>query len=180
MSLVNESIQYDVKNFWEVNPQLVYIAPFNSLYATDKSKEKEKSSKDMWCIFFMTDPDEEKNKFYRIPEKERLEMLKEIYHPAFKEEDELIAECILKYPSICMTAVERALKDEKDALAKRAKFLASAEYDYGTMKDLDNAFSKTSKIYENFEAIEERFLKQKSHSRVKGGRRESASEKGLI
>jgi hypothetical protein len=180
MSLVNESIQYDIKNFWEVNPQLVYIPPFSSLYATDKSKEKTKSSKDMWCIFFMSDPDEEKNKFYRIPEKERLEMLKEVYNPEFDVENELVSECIIKYPSICLTAVERALKDEKDALAKRAVFLAKADYNYDTMKDLDNAFSKTSKIYENFEAIEERFLKQKNQSRVKGGRRESASEKGLI
>ena len=49
-----------------------------------------------------------------------------------------------------------------------------------TMKDLDNAFSKTSKIYENFEKIEERFLKHKTQSRIKGGRKESASEKGLI
>jgi len=48
------------------------------------------------------------------------------------------------------------------------------------MKDLDNAYSKTSKIYENFEAVEERFVKQKSQSRLKGGRKESASERGLI
>ena len=74
MSLVNESIQYENKNFWEVNPQLVYIPPFSELYNKDKSKNKEKSSKNMWCIFFMSDPDEDKNKFYRIPEKERLEI----------------------------------------------------------------------------------------------------------
>jgi hypothetical protein len=107
-------------------------------------------------------------------------MLKEVFNSEFDEENELVAECIDKYPSLCLTAVERALKDEKDALAKRAKFLAVADYNFDTMKDLDNAYSKTSKIYENFEAIEERFLKQKNQSRVKGGRRESASEKGLI
>ena len=160
--MVNESIQYDNKNFWEANPQLVYMPPFSYLYSSDKSKDKAKSSKDMWCIFFMSDPDEDKNKFYRIPEKERLDMLQEVYNPEFDVENELVQECILKYPSLCLTAVERALKDEKDALSKRAKFLASATYDFDTMKDLDNAYSKTSKIYENFEAIEERFLKQKN------------------
>jgi len=178
--MVNDSIQYEVKNFWEANPQLIIMPPFSNLYSTDKSKDKEKSSKDMWCVFFMSDPDEEKNLFYRIPESERLTMLKEVYNPTFDIEDELILKALDAYPVLCLTAVERALKGEKDALAKRAVFLQKAEYDFETMKDLDNAFSKTSKIYENFEAIEERFLKQKNQSRVKGGRRESASEKGLI
>ena len=180
MSLVNESVGYENKNFWEVNPQLVYMPPFSELYNQDKSKNKEKSSKDMWCIFFMSDPDEDKNKFYRIPEKERLEMLREVFHPDFDTEKETVQLCINKYPYICLSAVERALKDEKDALVKRAKFLASAQYNFDTMKDLDNAYSKTSKIYENFEAVEERFVKQKSQSRLKGGRKESASERGLI
>jgi len=178
--MVKESIQYENKNFWEVNPQLTYMSPFSELYQSDKSKNKDRSSRDMWCIFFMSDPDEDKNLFYRIPEKERLEMLMEVFHPKFNLEDELVSKAMEEYPTLCLTAVERALKDEKDALTKRAKFLSTADYDFDTMKDLDNAYSKTSKIYENFEAIEERFIKQKSQSRVKGGRRESASEKGLI
>jgi hypothetical protein len=180
MSLVNESIQYENKNFWEVNPQLVYMPPFSSLYSNDKSKNKEKSSKDMWCIFFMSDPDEEKNKFFRITEDKRLDMLKEVFHPEFDENDELILTCLNTYPHICLSSVERALKAEKEALAKRAKFLQEADYNYDTMKDLDNAYSKTSKIYENFEVIEERFMKQKNQARVRGGRRETASERGEI
>ena len=107
-------------------------------------------------------------------------MLKEVFHPDFDTEKEMVQLCINKYSYICLSAVERALKDEKDALVKRAKFLASADYNFDTMKDLDNAYSKTSKIYENFEAVEERFVKQKSQSRLKGGRKESASERGLI
>lgn len=178
MGLVKQAIQYDVKNFWEENPQLVYMSPYSKLHATDNGNEK--SSKDMWCIFFMADPDEEENLFYRIPENERADMLRETFHSDFDTEDELISECIQQYPILCLTAIERALKGEKDALAKRAKFLQEAEYDFTTMKDLDNAYSKTSKIYEAFEAIEEKFMKHKTQSKVKGGRAESASEKGLI
>lgn len=180
MSLVNDSIRYEDKNFWEVNPQLVYMPPFSALYTSDKSKNKEKSSKDMWVIFFMNDPDEEKNKFFRIQEEKRLEMLMEVFHPKFNIEDDLIKECSVEYPTLALSSVERALKAEKEALTKRASFLQTADYNYDTMKDLDNAYSKTSKIYENFEAIEERFMKQKNTSRVKGGRRETASERGEI
>jgi len=180
MSLVNKSIEYEVRNFWDVNPQLIYIHPFSELYNNDESKDKEISSKDMWCVFFMSDPDEDKNKFYRIPEKDRILMLQETYHNTFDTQNELIKKCLEGYISLCLTSVERALKAEKDALVKRADFLNNAEYNYDTMRDLDNAFSKTSKIYENFEAIEERFIKHKTQSRVKGGRKESASEKGLL
>jgi len=180
MGLVKQSMQYDIKNFWEINPQLVYMLPFSTLYNKDKTKDKLNSSKTMWCVYFMSDPDEEENKFYRIPEKDRIIMLQETYNKEFDIEEELIKECLLQYPIICLTAVERSLKNEKDALTKRADFLVKADYNFETMKDLDNAYSKTSKIYENFETIETRFLKHKSQSRVKGGRRESASEKGLI
>jgi hypothetical protein len=179
MSLVNKAIEYETKNFWGVNPQLSFMKPFSDLYERDQSEGKEQSSLDMWVIFFLSDPDEEKNKFYRIPEKERIDMLKDTFHD-IDLDDELIKECIDQYPAICLLSVERALKDEKDALSKRAKFLAKAEYDFETMKDLDNAYSKTSKIYENFEAIEQKFLTHREKSRVKGGRKESASEKGEI
>jgi hypothetical protein len=180
MGLIKQSIQYEVKNFWEANPQLVYMFPFSALYEGDESKDKEVSSKNMWCVYFMCDPDEEENLFYRMSVQERIDMLKVTYNPEFDEVDELIALCVTSYPDICLNAVERALKNEKDALTKRADFLVKADYNFETMKDLDNAFSKTSKIYENFENIEERFLKHKSQSRVKGGRNESASEKGHI
>jgi len=180
MGLVKKSLQYEYKNFWEVNPQLVYMQPFSVLYNEDESEDKDASGKTMWCIYFMSDPDEEENKFYRIPTKERLEMLKDTFHSDFDETEETVKACLDAYADICLTAVERALKNEKEALTKRAAFLVSAPYDFETMKDLDNAFSKTSKIYENFEKIEERFLKHKTQSRIKGGRKESASEKGLI
>ena len=45
-----------------------------------------------------------------------------------------------------------------------------------TVKDLDMAHSKTSKIYEDYERVEEKFLAQKSSARVKGGRKQSKAE----
>jgi hypothetical protein len=57
-------------NFWELNPHMIYVEPFSSLYQADKTKDKSKSSSDMWCVLWLTDPDEEVNKYYRIADKE--------------------------------------------------------------------------------------------------------------
>lgn len=177
MGFVNKSIEYKNENFWGVNPQLCFMKPFSLLYNRDTSEDKELSSKDMWVIYFLSHPDEDENKFYRIPNK--LEMLQETYHN-IDMEDALVKKCIEEYPEVCLNSVERALKAEKEQLLKRAKFLSLADYNYETMTALDNANAKTSKIYDNFEAIENKFLMHKESSRVKGGRKESASEKGEI
>ena len=106
MSFTNIRKDFDPKqNFWDINPQLTMYKPFSKLYKRDKSKNKEQSSKEMWTIMFLSDPDDMVNKFARIPYNERLEMLKEEYYPEFDEEDEDIAECLEKYPMECLTAV---------------------------------------------------------------------------
>jgi len=52
------------QNFWELNPQLIYIKPFALLYERDDSKNHSVSSKEMWCIWLHEDPSYE-NKVYR-------------------------------------------------------------------------------------------------------------------
>ena len=66
-------------NFWNDNMQLSIMKPFSNLYHRDDSENKTVSSKEMVVIFFMCDPDAEKNKFYRMPTAKRLDMLKDTY-----------------------------------------------------------------------------------------------------
>lgn len=193
----------DNYNFWNDNMQLSLMKPFSDLYSRDETKDKIKSSKDMVVIFFMCDPDPEKNKFYRIQPDQRLEMLKDTYHPDFDQEDEVIKECLERYPYLCMTAIKRALKEEIDTMVDRANTLRNSPYtlDYylldeegeyvlsnsgapikmtGTAAQLDSLRSKTSKLMLDYEAIEQKFIKEKTESRIKGGRRRNKSEKKLL
>lgn len=199
MSLVEGTVYYENANFWKLNPQLQYIKPFNKLYESDESINKDLSSKTMWCIVFMCEPDEEINKFLRIPEKERYEMLKETFFSLFDMDDKLIKECLDEYPILCMSSVQRALKDEKEMLMKRASFIKSQEYTLdtydvvtgqggrpvrvtmpGTAKQLDTMHKATKSIMDNFKLIENEFFTEKSKSQLKGNRQESKSEKGEI
>ena len=198
MSLIEGTIYYEDANFWKLNPQLQFIKPFNELYNTDDSINKDLSSKTMWCIVFMCDPDEDINKFFRIPEKERYEMLQETFFPLFDLEDEVTKKCIEAYPIMCLTSVQKALKDEKEVLIKRAKFLKEQEYTLdtyemvqvgsrmqritlpGTAKQLDTMHKSTKTIMDNFKLVENDFFAEKSKSQLKGNRIESKAEKGEI
>lgn len=198
MSLIEGTIYYEDANFWKLNPQLQFIKPFNELYNTDDSINKDLSSKTMWCIVFMCDPDEDINKFFRIPEKERYEMLQETFFPLFDLEDEVTKKCIEAYPIMCLTSVQKALKDEKEVLIKRAKFLKEQEYTLdtyemvqvgsrmqritlpGTAKQLDTMHKSTKTIMDNFKLVENDFFAEKSKSQLKGNRTESKAEKGEI
>lgn len=199
MGLVQGSVFYEDTNFWDLNTQLKLIQPFNMLYARDDSSDKGISSKEMWCIFFMCEPDEDENKFFRIPVDERYEMLKETFFSSFNKSNLIVKECMEQYPILCLTAVQRALKDEKEMLMKRAKFLKEQEYTLdkydvitgpggrpvrvtlpGTAKQLDTMHKATKTIMDNFKLIENDFFSEKSQSQLKGNRKESKSEKGDI
>ena len=167
-------------NFWELNPQLQYMKPFNDLYLLDKDKSKKNSSKQMWIVVWLCEPDEEINKFYRIPLDERKQMIKETYYPDINYDDELLKVCIEQYPYLCLTSIGRLVKDQKDFLIKRNKFLTNAEYNFDTMSDLDNALSKNLKISEDFKKVEELFDQSKKELKARGNRALTLSEKKLI
>lgn len=157
-------------NFWDINPHLIYVKPFSELYNNDESNDKLNSSKDMWCILWLAEPDEDTSKYYRLPYDDRIEVCKE-YNPMFNPNNELIRECLSAYEYVCLTSIERILKEEKEALIKRAEFLRQAEYDFDTMKLLDEARAKSPQLWKNYEKAEKDFLQSKKvDARVYGKR----------
>ena len=162
-------------DFWELNPQIQYISPFNKL------KDKfEDSSQHMWAIFFMSDPDEDVNRFYRYDIEKRKKNIHNFY-PNIKWKNPLFNECLDAYPVECMTAIKRSLKELMDSLVQRRNFLINTPYTLDTIAKLDGAHAKTGKIYDELEKTIAKFTKQKEEDvRVYGGRKESFSERKMI
>lgn len=201
MALVNIERFSETSNFWESNEQMKFMKPYNELYKADKSKDKGQSSKDMWTIAIMEDPDPS-NIFYRIPKEDRLKMLIETYNPKFDQNNKLIKQCWESFPEDNFDTIEKAFKQEIDSLVKRAKFLSGAEYTFddvekdekgktifvagkpmvkkGTATELDKMRANTLKIYEQYDQVKTMFEKNKSSARVHGGRKESLSERQLL
>jgi hypothetical protein len=189
-SFTNITNKTDPKtDFWELNPQIQYFSPFNKL--KDEFKD---SSQHMWAIFFMSDPDEDINRFYRYDLQKRRDNINNFY-PDIKWEDPLFQECLEAYPFECMNAIHRALKDELDSLKLRAKLISDTPptLDYtdidngrainikGTAIQLDKMRKDTSKIYDALEEARNKFVKQKDEEvRVRGGRKESYSERKKV
>lgn len=180
MSLISKEFNTEA-NMWEQNPQLTIMKPFSHIYERDSSESKLTSSAEMWMVFFLCDPDPDKNKFYRIPYSKRLEMLKETYCTYFDESNDLISDCINKYPVLCLTAVERSLKLEIDSMVVLTDYIAKYDYTAATLDEIKKIMdirSKTPKVLEGYEKLQQKFIKQQQESRVKGGRRRSKSERG--
>jgi len=167
------------QNFWDLNPLMINVDPFRQLYSKDKSKNKEVSSKHMWCIVWMSDPDEEVNKYYRVPLEERLEICKN-FNKDFSLTDKLIEPCLEKYPYLCLSADELAYKQQKDQLIEISKFLSQQEISFDTVESIIKLKSMLPKIYADFEKVEKLFIKTKSENRIHGGRKQTVRERGGI
>jgi hypothetical protein len=200
LTSINKNFEMN-QNFWTINPQLKIMSPFNQLYNRDKTKDKSTSSKEMWVIFFLCDPDEEANKFATIPVKSRKEMLSKTFFE-IDDNDEVIKECLKEYPNLCLSKLEKLFYEEQKSMEDRHNIIVNTSYTLddtekdskgntifvagkpmvkkGTATTLDKMRLDSLKIYQNYKEIEKIFLDEKNSSRVFGGREESAMERGLI
>lgn len=179
-TFININKSYDPNlNFWELNPHLIYVKPYSTLYSNDESKSKKESSNIMWCVLWMIDPNENTNKYFRLPEDQRLEVCKTFYEK-FDEKDELVKEIMSRYPEDCLTIIQRVLRNTKEFLRNRDNYIKTTEYNLDTMAALDNAAAKTVKIVEDFAKIEKQFDAEESKTRILGGRQQTARERGDI
>lgn len=190
-------------NFWELNPQMTILHPYSKMYDKDKTKDKSESSWKMWFVVFMCDPDEEDNIFYRYSYDERIMKLKQAYFEGIDENDEEILECIASYPNDCLSSIQRSLKEEMDAYRDRAEVLKREEYKLdhymtnedgelildksgkpihikGTATQIDKAMGETANLLLSYEKLWARFVKEKSTSRLTGGRSKTPEEEGKI
>jgi len=188
------------KDFWENNFQVSLIEPFKGLYDRDKSKDKSKSSKEMYCIFLFCDPSYE-NKIYRLQIDQKKSAIL-AYNPDFNFNDPLIAECLLAYPEHCLTPAAKAFRIEEESLVKRTKFIDEAEYTFpevvkdkngaivyvagrpmqtpGTAKDIDAMRKLTLDIYKKYDQVRKMFEEEQNELRLFGGGRETALEKNQL
>lgn len=175
MGLANN---FDIgSNFWKSNPQLTIGGAFKDLYDLDKSKDKETSSRIMWAIAFMYDPD---SKFANIPTDKRAKIIEEDFLKIKNFSWDAYKAQVLMYLDCVLTPIERMALSMKKKLEERDKFLSETKYTVTLAKDLDAIMSNTKKMYEYYKMIMDDLTKEKSTTRARGNTMESAAEKGLI
>jgi hypothetical protein len=179
------------ENFWSLNPMFKTIKVFKRFYDHDKTKRKAPSSKVMWGVAMLLDPNEE-NTWRNLSMEEKKELIASdvIEDKKFDWESGEILELIDTYEKHALTATERSLRELEIKLLERAAFIRKTEYTLDTVVDgkifkgtaaqLDKMVVETDKIYTQIEKMKERLHKEALSGTLKGGAAESASEKGLI
>lgn len=199
-SLSNYPINPSI-NYWIANPQVRYIKPFDDIYKIDDGGEL--SSKYMYIITFMCDPDEQENKYFRMSEEVRRINLESFYKGVNWDLSEFKAG-LDAYPYECLDSIQRALKEELESIKVRAQLISETPYtldDYlrdeegvmildktgkpismkGTWKQLDDMRKATVKIYDDLDLTIAKYASKRSDDiRVRGGRKETPHERGLI
>lgn len=194
MTTLSPSWNTDI-NFWILNTAIKTLAVFNQYYKSDKSKDKKDSSKIMWAIALLIDPNE-KNPWKNVNpvEKKQLISTEFLNDPKFNWDDEKIQNLILNYKNLCLTVAEKSLVEFEEKLADRARFISNAEYTFdwyeetergvklmkGTATQLDKMMTDTKKIYDQFELIKQQLLEESINIVGKAGAVESASESGIL
>lgn len=177
-------------NFWEANPNFKSIKEFRLFMETDKSKNKDYSSRVMWAIAFCCDKSIE-NTWRNVPMEEAMPLLAE---DVIGEKDfdwAAISDLIYIYESRVLSLPEKDLRNFEKKLHERQQFIDKTAYTLdsfdengkplkGTATQLDKMMADTNKIYAQLQELKAIYEKAEEEGHVRGGREESASELGLI
>jgi hypothetical protein len=166
-------------SFWDLNKELLLIAEFNSLYTKDTTKNKEKSSKLMWAIYFAYNPE---SKFFNIPDK--LNILAKDLLKESKFNWESCKDVINLYKSSVLTDAERALVTWGEIITMRDESLktlykaAIEDSDTDELVKLDKMLANTPKLFEDYKKIKKDYEEEKVTK--KGKHNKSLTEAGEI
>lgn len=183
-------------NYWELNPIIKTIKVFKSLFEKDKSKDKKDSSKLMWAIALVSDPNED-NPWRTVNVEEKKKIIAEDFleDKKFNWEKKEIVELLDTYYTFCLSVSEQELLVYEEKLRQRGKFIKDTDYslDYyeendkgkitlkrGTADQLDKMVLNTGKLITQIQEIRESISREALQGSLKGGASESASEEGLL
>jgi hypothetical protein len=160
--------------FWEVNPEFKFVAPYDAFFTS--IKDKKKTSEVMWAIYLLCDINSPKIRL-RLDEREEEISNFFIKDPefTFKRYQHLIE----AYPKVVMSKIQRELKVWHDKIEERNKFLESVTYDMNTFEALDKMMKDSKPIWEAFGKVYKEYQDENIETRARGGREESFTEKLL-
>lgn len=180
------------ENYWSLHPMMKEFNPAKAFYAKDKSKSKQDSSKVMWAIAMLIDPNEE-NMIRNQSEvdKKKLIAIDYLDNEKFNWDAKEVVDLREFYIKNCLTLAEKELVRYLEKLEQRGNFISAQDYTMdsysekggivkGTAAQLDKMMIDSGKIFSEIEAIQEKLNKESISGHLKGGAAESASESGEL
>ena len=168
---------FDIKGGHIVlNAESLAIPIFNKIWKRDKSKSKDKATREISYIFFMCDFN---SPYMAYPSNKRREIiLKDFMKDEKWKEDKDIEEAKIRYVEFQETHTMRLMKAARGASDKLANYFETIDFlktdDNGkplyNAKDVAINLEKVGNIVDSLDKLENRIKKEiKTDSRVRGG-----------
>lgn len=160
-------------NFWEENHGINIHMIFNKFYEGDESENKGSSSKIMWAIYLLVNPD---SILYNDPKKDKSIIENFLKDPDFDWDD--YEDLIYAYKDIVLTAAEKALQNWNELMTMRDKSLKkmyiscmdageNGEVNATELKNLDSILANTPKMFADYSKIKKEYEEEKTQKKGK-------------
>ena len=178
-------------NCWKANPHLITMKPFSELYETDEGGIL--SSNYMWMVILMEENDEEINPQYSLHEDVRISNATDKFFPKFNKDFAMYKACRKEYPKQTMTYAQQAVYKHQKQIDRYQEFIDNTELTLdtvdetnktritpGTIKQVAALSKVVTSLFKELKELEVLWQLEKTEAQLKGGRKLTASEKGLI
>jgi uncharacterized protein (DUF2132 family) len=163
-------------NYWDVYPGQRVITPFALLYNEDKSAKKLKSSQVMWALNMYCSSKKD-NPMHNMTLEEREQELLENY--ITQEQLNTVIALEPAFVAQSLSYLQKRFRFYLRILEQREEYMGTLKYSTHA-STLDDMLAKTKKIWDDILTIKKQLGAEEDEAQVKGGREESASEKGLL
>lgn len=164
-------------NFWKNNPQLVAI--FDDVYEKDNSKNKEASSKIMWAIALLLDPNEN-NSYRNMNYEDKLKILSENYIKEKNFNWVKYDDIIERYKKYVLTKTEYALHVMERKLEERLRLLNDTPITLDNADLLDKLQLNMVKIKTEIKNLTKLLKDEDSNVKNKGDKKVGLLDSGLL
>lgn len=164
-------------NFWKINPQLKIPEVFAKLYDSDKSKNKDESSKLMWAIALILDTE---SKFNNLSLDERKNLVAKDFLKNVKFNWKSLNDQMKLYTDLMTSPAQRQLQEWNRLMDEKSIYVRTLKYNATTADEIEKRLLSNGKLYEELNRLSKMLEKEGSTGVVKGGSEESLSEKGEI
>jgi hypothetical protein len=132
------------KNFWQTFPEIIALPEFKDVYTLDSSKNKEETSKIMWCIHLCSSPN---SSIYSAPDKwpKTAKSITGNEKLDWKKYKELIS----NYEELLLTPAEKYFHAFNTIMENKREYLKEFNYTTATESLLKLVETMTTNLYKH-------------------------------
>lgn len=167
------------KNTVQVNPAILTISQFKTLWERDKSKDKKQALLELSFVYFLGDY---KSVYLSVPPEERQQtIIEDLEFPKNWTPDDVVKSCVQKYDELQVTPSMRFLESQLLALEQSIEYFRSVDYKERDSKgkpvysisEVTKSMKDSAGVLDSLEKIQARVKKElEAKGKIRGDNQE--------